>query len=211
MASRACAANPRASLRLDGALPVCAAELATALAGSARRAASHAARRSTASRAAPPISLNWLVFIWAVNVDRVLETSLGYFMTPLVNVLFGAVFLRERLSSFQLASVLLATAAVLNLTLRLWPFPVDRGRALRFVWILRPAPQTLRHGRHSWSVHRDDPAGAGRRSCICSCSNYTARSSSARRIGPLHSPAELPASSPVCRSSGSAMLRGICA
>ena len=42
------------------------------------------------------ISLNWLMFIWAVNANRVLETSLGYFMSPLVNVLFGAIFLRER-------------------------------------------------------------------------------------------------------------------
>ena len=69
------------------------------------------------------ISVNWLVFIWAVNANHVLETSLGYFMTPLVNVLFGAVFLRERLSRFQLASVLLATAAVLNLTLGFGRFP----------------------------------------------------------------------------------------
>ena len=69
------------------------------------------------------ISLNWLVFIWAVNVNRVLETSLGYFMTPLVNVLFGAVFLRERLSRFQFGSVMLATVAVLNLTFGYGRFP----------------------------------------------------------------------------------------
>ena len=69
------------------------------------------------------ISVNWLVFIWAVNSNHVLETSLGYFMTPLVNVLFGAVFLRERLSRFQLASVLLASMAVLNLTLGYGRFP----------------------------------------------------------------------------------------
>lgn len=69
------------------------------------------------------ISVNWLVFIWAVNSNHVLETSLGYFMTPLVNVLFGAVFLRERLSRFQLASVLLATAAVVNLTVGYGRFP----------------------------------------------------------------------------------------
>ena len=69
------------------------------------------------------ISLNWLVFIWAVNVNRVLETSLGYFMTPLVNVLFGALFLRERLSRFQTASVVLATLAVLNLTFGYGSFP----------------------------------------------------------------------------------------
>ena len=69
------------------------------------------------------ISLNWLIFIWAVNANRVLETSLGYFITPLVNVLFGAMFLRERLSRFQLASVLLATIAVLNLTFGYGRFP----------------------------------------------------------------------------------------
>jgi chloramphenicol-sensitive protein RarD len=63
------------------------------------------------------IAINWFVFIWAVNAGHVLETSLGYFMTPLVNVLFGAIFLRERLSRAQLLSVLLATGAVLYLTL----------------------------------------------------------------------------------------------
>lgn len=62
------------------------------------------------------IAINWFIFIWAVNAGHLLETSLGYFMTPLVNVLFGALFLRERLSRGQLLSVLLATAAVCYLT-----------------------------------------------------------------------------------------------
>ncbi len=62
------------------------------------------------------IAINWFVFIWAVNAGQVLETSLGYFMTPLVNVLFGAILLRERLSRAQLVSVLLATGAVCFLT-----------------------------------------------------------------------------------------------
>ncbi|MEY2561813.1 MAG: chloramphenicol-sensitive protein RarD [Verrucomicrobiota bacterium] len=69
------------------------------------------------------VSINWLVFIWAVNVDRVVETSLGYFMTPLINVLFGAIFLRERLTRWQLVSVLLALVGVLNLTLGYGRFP----------------------------------------------------------------------------------------
>jgi chloramphenicol-sensitive protein RarD len=69
------------------------------------------------------LSTNWLVFIWAVNVGRVVETSLGYFMTPLVNVLFGAIFLRERLTRWQLTSVLLALVGVLNLTLGYGEFP----------------------------------------------------------------------------------------
>jgi chloramphenicol-sensitive protein RarD len=69
------------------------------------------------------VSINWLVFIWAVNINRVVETSLGYFMTPLVNVLLGAIFLRERLTRWQLVSVLLALVGVLNLTLGYGKFP----------------------------------------------------------------------------------------
>jgi chloramphenicol-sensitive protein RarD len=67
--------------------------------------------------------VNWFFFIWAVNVGRVIETSLGYFMTPLVNVLLGATFLRERLTRWQLLSVLLALAGVLNLTFGYGRFP----------------------------------------------------------------------------------------
>src|SRR5438270_7372226 len=62
------------------------------------------------------ISINWFLFIWAVNIGRIIETSLGYFMTPLINVLFGALFLGERLTRLQLASVLLAMFGVVNLT-----------------------------------------------------------------------------------------------
>jgi chloramphenicol-sensitive protein RarD len=69
------------------------------------------------------ISINWFFFIWAVNMGRIIETSLGYFMTPLVNVLFGALFLGERLTKVQFASVCLAGLAVLNLTLGYGQFP----------------------------------------------------------------------------------------
>ena len=69
------------------------------------------------------VSINWFLFIWAVNIDRIIEASLGYFMTPLVNVLFGAVVLGERLTRFQLASVLLAAVGVLNLTFGYGQFP----------------------------------------------------------------------------------------
>lgn len=63
------------------------------------------------------ISANWLVFIWAVSSGHILAASLGYFVTPLVNVLLGVVFLRESLSRLQLLSVLLAGAGVLWLLL----------------------------------------------------------------------------------------------
>src|SRR3954462_4694506 len=69
------------------------------------------------------ISVNWFCFIWAVNIGRVLETSLGYFMTPLMNVLLGATFLREKLTRLQFISVLLALAGVLNLTFGYGRFP----------------------------------------------------------------------------------------
>ncbi|MGI9086495.1 MAG: EamA family transporter RarD [Chthoniobacterales bacterium] len=69
------------------------------------------------------ISCNWLMFIWAVNAGRVLETSLGYFMTPLINVGFGALFLRERLTRWQVAAFFLATLGVLNLTFGYGRFP----------------------------------------------------------------------------------------
>jgi len=69
------------------------------------------------------VSVNWFCFIWAVNAGRVLETSLGYFMTPLMSVLLGATFLRERLTRLQFISVLLALAGGLNLTFGYGRFP----------------------------------------------------------------------------------------
>lgn len=69
------------------------------------------------------ISTNWLVYIWAVQSGRVLEASLGYFITPLVSVLLGVVFLREPLSRRQVAAVALAAAGVLWMVLRVGKVP----------------------------------------------------------------------------------------
>src|SRR4029077_7776348 len=69
------------------------------------------------------IATNWFLFIWAVNIGHVVETSLGYFMTPLMNVLFGALLLRERLTRLHLVSVLLALLGVLSLTFGYGRFP----------------------------------------------------------------------------------------
>jgi len=69
------------------------------------------------------IAMTWFLYIWAVNIGRVIETSLGYFMTPLMNVLLGAIFLRERLRRWQLVSVLLGTIGVFNLTFGYGRFP----------------------------------------------------------------------------------------
>lgn len=62
------------------------------------------------------VSINWGVYIWAVNADRVVDASLGYFINPLVNVLFGALLLSERLHRDQWAAVGIAAAGVAWLT-----------------------------------------------------------------------------------------------
>ena len=63
------------------------------------------------------ISANWFIYIWAVVAERVLETSLGYFINPLISVLLGVLVLRERLSPLQGVAVALAGLGVLNLSL----------------------------------------------------------------------------------------------
>jgi chloramphenicol-sensitive protein RarD len=66
--------------------------------------------------AAVLIGVNWFLYVWAVNAGFVVETSLGYFITPLVNVLLGVVVFRERLRMLQWVAVGLAAAGVLYLT-----------------------------------------------------------------------------------------------
>lgn len=59
------------------------------------------------------ISINWLVFIWAVSEQRIVETTLGYFINPLINIVFGFFIFSERLRFLQLIAVAIATIAVL--------------------------------------------------------------------------------------------------
>lgn len=58
------------------------------------------------------IGTNWLCFIWGVTNNRILETSLGYFINPLINVVFGFIFFSERLNRAQVVAVGLAVVAV---------------------------------------------------------------------------------------------------
>lgn len=69
------------------------------------------------------IAFNWGLYIWAVNAGHVVETALGYFINPLLNVLIGVLFLRERLRPLQWLSVALAAAGVLWLTLQYGRLP----------------------------------------------------------------------------------------
>ena len=61
------------------------------------------------------VASNWLMFVWAVNHNQILATSLGYFINPLVNILLGVLFLHEKLSKLQSIAVAIAAAATLYL------------------------------------------------------------------------------------------------
>ncbi len=63
------------------------------------------------------LAVNWLVYIWANNNGHIVEVSLGYFINPLLNVLLGVAFLRERMRPWQWAAIGLAFAGVAYLTL----------------------------------------------------------------------------------------------
>ncbi len=69
------------------------------------------------------ITLNWLIFVHAVNTDRVLSTSLGYFINPLMSVLLGLVIFRERLVPAQTLAVLIAAAGTSYLTWQIGQLP----------------------------------------------------------------------------------------
>ncbi len=115
---------------------------------------------------------NWLLFIWAINNDHILEASLGYFISPLVNVLLGMLFLGERFRRLQWVAVLLALVGVL---VQLWIFgslPIiglgisltfafygllrkkiavdaQAGMLIETMWLLIPAGVYLFHFAHS--------------------------------------------------------------
>ena len=73
--------------------------------------------------AALMIAFNWFVFIYSIQVNRATESSLGYFIFPLVSVVFGVVLFRENLSPTQISAVMLAAAAVIILTFGLGQVP----------------------------------------------------------------------------------------
>jgi chloramphenicol-sensitive protein RarD len=69
------------------------------------------------------ISANWFIYIWAVQQEEVLQASLGYYINPLMYVIVGVLFLKERLRRPQIVSVLLAAIGVSYLTIRGGQFP----------------------------------------------------------------------------------------
>jgi len=73
--------------------------------------------------AALAIATNWLIFVWAVSINQIVQISLGYFINPLLSVLFGMVVFHERLRRLQWLSVGLAAAGVVYLTVALGTVP----------------------------------------------------------------------------------------
>ena len=73
--------------------------------------------------AALAISTNWLIYVWAVASDRIMEASLGYYINPLMYVAAGVVVLGEKLRGLQIASVIFASVGVFVLTVGGGAFP----------------------------------------------------------------------------------------
>ena len=69
------------------------------------------------------LAVNWFLYIWAVNAGFIIEASLGYFINPLLNVLLGMVFFKERMRPVQWIALVLAAAGVVYLTLFYGKFP----------------------------------------------------------------------------------------
>ncbi|MGE6755627.1 EamA family transporter RarD [Rossellomorea sp. NPDC071047] len=79
------------------------------------------------------ISMNWFIYIWAVNTNQMVEASLGYYINPLVSVLLGVFILKESLSKAQMVSFGLAAVGVLILTISYGEFPwIAIGLAFSF-------------------------------------------------------------------------------
>ena len=79
------------------------------------------------------LSANWFVYIWSISNDRVVDASLGYYISPLLNVTLGALFFRESLRKLQWVSVGISALGVLFLTFRYGELPWV-GLALAFSW-----------------------------------------------------------------------------
>ncbi|MGZ4160920.1 MAG: EamA family transporter RarD, partial [Neobacillus sp.] len=69
------------------------------------------------------ISINWFVYIWAVNSGHMIEASLGYYINPLVSIILGMLVLKEKLTAYQFVSFVLAAIGVLIISISHGQFP----------------------------------------------------------------------------------------
>ncbi|XQY90254.1 EamA family transporter RarD [Metabacillus sp. HB246100] len=70
------------------------------------------------------ISINWFVYIWAVNHNQMIEASLGYYINPLISVLLGLVFFKEKINLLQKISFMVAALGVIYMTIRYGEIPL---------------------------------------------------------------------------------------
>ena len=115
---------------------------------------------------AAAISSGWGVFVWSVNNGRNIEASLGYFITPLLNMAAGALLFRERIDRFGALAIALAAIGVALQTLALGHPPLIALFLAFDLLGLRPDPPPDRRRGPDGAVRRmpaDDPAGPGRR------------------------------------------------
>jgi chloramphenicol-sensitive protein RarD len=100
--------------------------------------------------AAALVGCNWFIYVWAVNAGYIVEASLGYFINPLLSVLLGVIFLRERLRVFQWVAVGLAATGVIYLTVVYGRLPwIALGLAFTFGFyglVKKTAPLSSLHG-----------------------------------------------------------------
>ncbi|NVN50865.1 EamA family transporter RarD [Mycolicibacterium hippocampi] len=83
--------------------------------------------------AAALISVNWVIYVYAVNNGHVVDAALGYFINPLVSIALGLLIFREKLNAWQLVALLIAVSAVVVLTVNVGSPPViGLGLALSF-------------------------------------------------------------------------------
>lgn len=84
---------------------------------------SHRKRFIAITSASIIISFNWVLYIWAVNTDQVVQASLGYYINPLISILLGIFVLKERLTFWQMISFALAFIGVIYLTVHFGTVP----------------------------------------------------------------------------------------
>ncbi|MDU6710106.1 MAG: EamA family transporter RarD, partial [Staphylococcus epidermidis] len=69
------------------------------------------------------ITVNWGTFIWAVSNGHVLQSSLGYYINPLVSIVLALIFLKERFNKFEWLAIIFALVGVLYMTIKIGEFP----------------------------------------------------------------------------------------
>ena len=100
------------------------------------------------------IAINWFTYIYAVSVEQVVQAGLGYFITPLANVLLGLVVLGERMRPLQIVALALAVVGVIVLTIHSGSIPwiaITLAVSFSLYGLLRKSPRPM----PQWAVRRN--------------------------------------------------------